>query len=109
MSAITNASRLNWGFVPVILATFASWFIIEKTTFGYSLRAVGFNKEAAKYAGMKVNRNIVMSMVIAGAFAGLAGAIITVGTFNYGRVLPSMRKATAWTALRWLSSGATRR
>ena len=87
LSALTNGSRLNWGFVPVILSVFAFWFIIERTTFGFSLRAVGFNKDAAKYAGMKVNRNIVMSMVIAGAFAGLAGAVITVGTFNYGRVL----------------------
>jgi simple sugar transport system permease protein len=90
LSALTNGSRLNWGFVPVILAALASWFIIERTTFGYSLRAVGFNKDAAKYAGMKVERNIVMSMVIAGAFAGLAGAVITVGTFNYGRALPAM-------------------
>jgi general nucleoside transport system permease protein len=90
LSALTNGSRLHWGFVPVILAVIVSWFIIERTTFGYSLRAVGFNKEAARYAGMKVERNIVMSMVIAGAFAGLAGAIITVGTFNYGRVLPTM-------------------
>jgi general nucleoside transport system permease protein len=90
LSALTNGSRLNWGFVPVLLAVAVSWFIIERTTFGYSLRAVGFNKEAAKYAGMKVNRNIVLSMIIAGAFAGLAGAVITVGTFNYGRALPSM-------------------
>jgi simple sugar transport system permease protein len=90
LSALTNGSRLNWGFVPVILAALASWFIIERTTFGFSLRAVGFNKDAAKYAGMKVERNIVMSMVIAGAFAGLAGAVITVGTFNYGRALSAM-------------------
>jgi ABC-type uncharacterized transport system permease subunit len=90
LSALTNGSRLNWGFVPVLLAVLCSWFIIERTTFGYSLRAVGFNKDAAKYAGMKVNRNIVLSMVIAGAFAGLAGAVITVGTFNYGRALPAM-------------------
>ncbi len=90
LSALTNGSRLNWGFVPVILAVVAFWFIIERTTFGYSLRAVGFNKEAAKYAGMKVNRNIVLSMVIAGAFAGLAGAVLTVGTFNYGRAIPAM-------------------
>jgi ABC-type uncharacterized transport system permease subunit len=90
LSALTNGSRLNWGFVPVLLAVFFFWFVIEKTTFGYSLRAVGFNKDAAKYAGMKVNRNIVMSMIIAGAFAGLAGAVLTVGTFNYGRALPAM-------------------
>ena len=90
LSALTNGSRLNWGFVPVIIAAFVSWFVIERTTFGFGLRAVGFNKDAARYAGMKVERNVVMSMVIAGAFAGLAGAIITVGTFNYGRALSTM-------------------
>ncbi|HUW71241.1 MAG TPA: ABC transporter permease [bacterium] len=87
LADLTNGSRLNWGFIPVILAVIAFWFILEKTTFGFSLRAVGFNKDGAKYAGMKVNRNIVMSMVIAGAFAGLAGAIITTGTFSFGRTL----------------------
>ncbi len=90
LSHLTNYSRLNWGFIPVILSVILFWFIIEKTTFGFSLRAVGFNKEGARYAGMKVARNTVLSMVIAGAFAGLAGAVLTTGTFNYGRVLPSM-------------------
>jgi len=89
LEGITNGSRLNWGFVPVILALLVFSFIINKTTFGFSLRAVGYNKEAARYAGMKVNRNIVLSMMIAGAFAGLAGAVITTGTFNFGRALPA--------------------
>jgi simple sugar transport system permease protein len=89
LQSITRGSRLNWGFIPVLLAVFAFSFIINKTTFGFSLRAVGFNKEAARYAGMKVNRNIVLSLMIAGAFAGLAGAIITTGTFNFGRVIPA--------------------
>lgn len=86
---ITNGSRLNWGFVLVILALLVYWFVINKTSFGYSLRAVGFNKEAARYAGMKVERNIVLSMAISGVFAGLAGAIVTVGVFNFGRALPA--------------------
>ena len=90
LSALTNGSRLNWGFVPALLSVLVFWFVIEKTTFGYSLRAVGFNKEGARYAGMKVERNIVLSMMISGAFAGLAGAVLTTGTFNYGRFLPSM-------------------
>lgn len=89
LADLTNGSRLNWGFVPVIMAVIAFWFILEKTTFGYGLRAVGFNKDGAKYAGMKVDRNVVLSMVIAGAFAGLAGAIITTGTFSFGRTLSS--------------------
>lgn len=87
LSSITNGSRFHWGFVFVILAIIVFWFIIEKTTFGYELRAVGFNKEGARYAGMKVDRNVMLSMGIAGAFAGLAGAMISVGTFNYGRVI----------------------
>ncbi|MCE5255930.1 MAG: ABC transporter permease [Spirochaetaceae bacterium] len=87
LESITRNSRLNWGFIPVILSLLLFWFIINKTTFGYSLRAVGYNKEAARYAGMKVNRNIVLSLMIAGAFSGLAGAIITTGTFNFGRVV----------------------
>ncbi|MCX7026674.1 MAG: ABC transporter permease [Spirochaetes bacterium] len=87
--SITRGSRLNWGFIPVILAVMLFSFVINKTTFGYSLRAVGYNKEAARYAGMKVNRNIVLSLMIAGAFAGLAGAVITTGTFNFGRVISS--------------------
>jgi len=89
LESITNGSRLNWGFVPVIIAVVAFWFILEKTTFGYGLRAVGFNKDGARYAGRKVERNMVLSMVIAGAFAGLAGAIITTGTFSFGRALPA--------------------
>lgn len=89
LASVTNGSRLNWGFIPVVLAVLSFWFILEKTSFGYSLRAVGFNKDAAKYAGMKVERNVVLSMIIAGAFAGLAGAVITTGTFSFGRALPA--------------------
>jgi ABC-type uncharacterized transport system permease subunit len=89
LSELTNGSRLNWGFVPVVLSLLVYWFLIEKTTFGYGLRAVGFNKDGANYAGMKVNRNIVSSMIISGAFAGLAGAVITIGTFSFGRALPA--------------------
>lgn len=87
LANITNHSRLNWGIIFVIIAVIAYWFIIEKTSFGYSLRATGFNKEGARYAGMKVDRKITYSMMIAGAMAGLAGAIIALGTFNMGRVL----------------------
>ncbi len=87
LRGITNGSRLHWGFVLVILAVIFFWYIIDKTTFGYELRAVGYNSEAAKYAGMKVNRNVMLSMAIAGGFAGLAGAMIAVGTFDYGRVI----------------------
>ncbi|WZL81548.1 ABC transporter permease [Vallitaleaceae bacterium 9-2] len=86
---LTSNSRLNFGFIVVILAVFLFWFIINKTTFGYELKAVGFNPFAAKYAGMKVERNAALSMAIAGAFSGLAGVIIVSGTFGYGRMIAS--------------------
>lgn len=87
LSRITNSSRLHYGFIVAILAVLAFWFIIEKTTFGYELKAVGYNQFASRYAGMKVERNAALSMTIAGAFCGLAGAILVSGTFGYGRVL----------------------
>lgn len=57
------------------------WFIISKTTFGYELKACGHNKDAAKYAGINEKKNIILSMVIAGALAGLgAGLFYLSGT-----------------------------
>ncbi|MBU5675442.1 ABC transporter permease [Alkaliphilus sp. MSJ-5] len=89
LAGLTNNSRLHYGFIVVILAVLAFWFIIEKTTFGYELKSVGYNPFASRYAGMKVERNAALSMAIAGAFSGLAGAILVSGTFGYGRVLGS--------------------
>lgn len=86
---ITENSRFNYGFIIVLLAVFVFWFIINKTTFGFELKAVGFNPFAAEYSGMKVKRNAALSMGIAGAFSGLAGVLIVSGTFGYGRVLTS--------------------
>lgn len=89
LRGITGNSRFHWGFIAVIIAVIIYHFIIEKTTFGYELRAVGFNRDAAEYGGIKVSSRIAYSMAIAGAFAGLAGAMLTLGTFDYGRVLGS--------------------
>ena len=49
--------------------------ILNKTKFGYELKATGYNKNAAKYCGMKENRNIILSLVISGALAGLGAAL----------------------------------
>ena len=89
LSSITNNSRLHWGFLVVIVCAVLFYFIINKTTFGYELKSVGFNPLASEYAGMKVQRNAALSMTIAGALSGLAGAILVVGTFGYGRILGS--------------------
>jgi len=57
-----------------IIIAIALYVILNSTTFGYELKATGFNKEACNYAGMNGKRNIVITMVIAGALAGLGGA-----------------------------------
>lgn len=52
------------------------WVVMEKTKFGYELKATGFNKHAAKYCGMAEKRNIIVSLAISGALAGLAAAFL---------------------------------
>lgn len=82
LSSITGNSRLHWGILIALFAAIIMWFILEKTSLGYELRSVGFNQHASQYAGMNVSRNIVTSMVISGAFAGVAGAMEGLGTFQ---------------------------
>ena len=83
---LTDFSRMHNGIFIAIIGTIIMWFLLEKTTKGFELRAVGFNHDAAHYSGMKVNRNIILSMVISGAFAGLAGAMEGLGTFEFASV-----------------------
>ncbi len=87
LQAITNNSRLHWGILLSIFVFILFYFITERTTLGFTLKATGGNFLAAKHAGMHVKYNIILSMAISGAFAGLAGVFMTIGTYNYGRVL----------------------
>lgn len=66
---------LNAGLLIAIVIAVVIWVILTKTTFGYELRACGLNKNGAIYAGISAKRNIVLSMVIAGALAGLGGGL----------------------------------
>jgi simple sugar transport system permease protein len=90
LEALTNNSRLNYGLFLCLVAIVFYWIIMGKTRLGYSLRATGFNKEAARYGGINVNASVTTAMAISGAFAGLAGAIVSLGSFTYGRVLVGM-------------------
>lgn len=87
LEKLTRGSTLNIGLFFVILAVFVYWLLMEKTKLGFSLRATGFNKDAARYAGIPVVSSIVISMAISGAFAGLAGGTVALGSFKYGRVI----------------------
>lgn len=59
-----------------ILSAILIWVILSKTKFGYELRATGFNKEASRYAGMKEKYNIIITLVIGGALAGVGAAFL---------------------------------
>jgi general nucleoside transport system permease protein len=71
--------RLHWGLVISLVAAAAFAFLLWRTSFGYEIRAVGQSQKAARYAGVSVRRTIILTMLIAGAFAGLAGAVQVAG------------------------------
>lgn len=70
---------VNVGFLVAVLVAVLIWFILYKSTKGFELRAVGLNKDAAEFAGVNVNSNIVQAMLISGAICGLAGALTITG------------------------------
>lgn len=70
---ITGFSTLNYGFFIAIAMAVVVWFILKKTTLGFSLKAVGSNRFCAEYAGINASGSIMISMAIAGALSGLAG------------------------------------
>jgi len=87
LRGLTNGSRLNYGLWLTLAAVLFFWVVIGRTRLGFALRATGLNKEAARYGGINVNAGITSAMAISGAFAGMAGAVVALGSFSYGRVL----------------------
>jgi ABC-type uncharacterized transport system permease subunit len=77
---------LSIGIFIAIAMLVVYWIIINRTTLGFEVRAVGFNPEAARYSGVSVARNYFLAMAISGSFAGLAGALdITGWEFHLGQ------------------------
>lgn len=72
-------TRIHFGLVFAILAVFLVYFIFSYTKWGYEINVLGENPEAARYAGIKINKNIVTVMFLSGALAGLAGMAETSG------------------------------
>jgi simple sugar transport system permease protein len=70
---------LHIGFFIAIAALVAFWIILNRTTLGFEVRAVGYNPEAARYGGISVARNYFLAMAISGTFAGIAGAMDILG------------------------------
>lgn len=69
-----KGSNVNVSIILAVIIGVLLYIVLQKTTFGYELKATGFNKTAADYAGMNGKRNIILTMAIAGALAGLGGA-----------------------------------
>jgi general nucleoside transport system permease protein len=70
---------LHSGIFLALSALIVFYLVLNRTTLGYEVRAVGFNPEAARYGGISVGRNFIVAMAISGLFAGLAGAIDILG------------------------------
>ncbi len=85
------------GIVLAIAAAFIIRYVFNRTTFGYELKAVGFNRKASSYAGIHVGRNMIMAMVISGGLAGLAGATYYLGYF--GSIQPKVLASTGFDAI----------
>ncbi len=80
---IASEPPLHLGFFIMLGLCTLVWFLLKRTTFGFEVRSVGTNPNAAKYAGMAVNRTMIAVMALAGAFAGLAGAGEISGTTGF--------------------------
>jgi general nucleoside transport system permease protein len=70
---------LHIGIFISLAAVVVFWILLNRTTLGYEVRAVGFNPDAAAYGGINVKKNFVRAMAISGAFAGLAGTLDMLG------------------------------
>lgn len=69
------------GIILAVIVAFVIKYVFDKTTFGYEIKAIGFNTNASKYAGINVGKNMVIAMMISGGLAGLAGATYYLGYF----------------------------
>ena len=93
LDQIFGSSYINISFFIAVIVAVIAYFVLNRTIFGYELKACGYNRNASIYAGINARRNIVLSMIIAGSFAGLGGGIYYLsGTAQYTieKILPAM-------------------
>lgn len=85
------------GLILALITVYAVWFLLEKTKLGYELKAVGYSRTAAKYAGINVGKCMVLSMTISGALGGLAGVTYYLGYL--GSIQPKVLVSTGYDAI----------
>jgi ABC-type uncharacterized transport system permease subunit len=106
LPTILADQRLHWGLLIALLAAVAVWWLLFRSTKGFEFRAVGLNPSGARYAGMKINRAVVLTMVISGGLAGLAGASEILGTNH--RLTPGFSPNWGFDAIAIALLGASR-
>ena len=94
---LMKGTRLHGGLLIALISSVVLYFLLFKTTFGYRVRAVGFNAFASRYAGMGVISSVSLSMLISGGLAGVAGAIEVAGV--HYRLMDGISPGYGFTAL----------
>lgn len=82
ITTLTDNSTLHWGLAIAVIMCIVVWVMMQKTTLGYEIRAIGLNPFASEYAGMSTKKNIILAMAISGALAGLGGSMEGLGNFQ---------------------------
>lgn len=98
--------RLHWGLVMAILAAFVYWWLMERSTIGYRFRMVGQNSNAARAAGVQVERTYIWAMAASAAFLGLAAA--NQGLSSIGGLTPSIHANIGFDAITVALLGGSR-
>lgn len=94
LARILKPSQLSVAFILAIIAAFLIFYLLRYTTFGFEMRVVGTNQEAAKFAGINVSKSMILSFVLGGALAGLSGAGVILG--NLGRFVNRFSPGYGW-------------
>ncbi|MCW1970263.1 MAG: ABC transporter permease [Anaerolineae bacterium] len=79
----SGSDNLHWGFILALIILVGYWFLTKRMPLGLQIRTVGANPDAARYAGINVNRTTVVAMLISGALCGIAGATEVLGRYQY--------------------------
>ena len=80
LPTLVGGTQFNLGIVVAVLAAVAAFILLWRTSLGFEIRAVGGNQAAARYAGMRVKRNIVLALTFSGMMSGLAGAVLVLSS-----------------------------
>lgn len=82
LSRMIPRTQLHTGLILAVVLAVLVYLLLWRTTIGYRIRAVGLNRAASAYAGIPVQRYLALSMILSGAFAGLAGAVEVTGVHH---------------------------